>query len=26
VTQCKFDVRKMVPDERAVFARTKKKA
>lgn len=26
VTQCKFDVRKMVPDERAVFARTKKRA
>ena len=26
VTQCKFDVRKMVPDERAVFAKTKKKA
>ncbi len=25
VTQCAFDVRKMVPDERAVFAKTKKK-
>ncbi len=26
VTQCKFDVREMVPDERAVFAKTKKSA
>ena len=26
VTQCRFDVRKMVPDERPVFARTKKRA
>ncbi len=25
VTQCKFDVRKMVPDERSVFAKTRKK-
>lgn len=26
VTQCKFNVREMVPDERSVFAKTKKKA